>query len=190
MTAGFDYFYNRVCTTLLLAPVVWASLLPPSPLRRRCLVAYVLLFLIVGNVLALVFASAGPAFFGRVLPGNSNPYAALMNYLHSVNASRPLLAVRGQEGLWTALSRGETVFGWGISAMPSVHVASAVLAALFGFQLSKPVGIVLTIVAVCAFVASVALGWHYAADGYVGAGLACLIWWLAGRLTRRTAAAA
>jgi membrane-associated phospholipid phosphatase len=137
----------------------------------------------------LVFASAGPAFFGRVLPGHSNPYAALMNYLRSVNANRPLLAVRGQEGLWAALSRGETVFGWGISAMPSVHVASAILAALFGFHLSKPVGIVLTIVAVCAFVASVALGWHYSADGYAGAALACLIWWLAGRLTRRTPSA-
>ena len=108
--------------------------------------AYVLLFLVAGNILALVFASAGPAFFGRVLPGHSNPYAALMNYLHSVNASRPLLAVRDKRDFGRLL-RGDTVFGWGISAMPSVHLASAVLAALFGFQLSKPVGIVLTIAA-------------------------------------------
>ena len=183
ITAGLDYFYDRVCTTLLVAPVVWASLLQPSQLRRRCLVSYVLVFLIVGNIFALAFSSAGPAYFGRLLPGTPNPYAALMTYLHSLDARTPLLAVRGQEGLWTAFQHGNVVFGWGISAMPSIHVAAAVLASLFAFKLSVRVGLFLGVVAACTFVASTALGWHYAVDGYAGALLACATWWLAGRLT-------
>ncbi len=189
VTNTLDYFYDRICTGLLLAPVVWAALLPPSQLRTRCLVAYVLIFLIAGNVVALAFASAGPAYFGRLVPGLPNPYSPLMAYLHSVDARTPLLALSGQEGLWTAYQRGETLFGWGMSATPSIHVAAATLAALYGFQTSKWVGMVFVIMAVCAFVASVALGWHYAIDGYAGAAVACGIWALAGLVARRTARA-
>jgi len=34
-------------------------------------------------------------------------------------------------------------------------------------------------------VGSVALGWHYAIDGYIGGGAAILVWWAAGGLARR-----
>jgi hypothetical protein len=33
-------------------------------------------------------------------------------------------------------------------------------------------------------VASVSLGWHYALDGYVGAFLAVVVWWIAGAIER------
>ena len=45
-------------------------------------------------------------------------------------------------------------------------------------------GTILSIVALCTFVSSVALGWHYPLDGYVGAALALLIWWAAGVASR------
>ena len=65
-----------------------------------------------------------------------------------------------------------------------VASASAVLNALFGFAFSRLLGAALTIVAAVTFAASIELGWHYALDGYVGALVACGIWWFAGRLTR------
>jgi membrane-associated phospholipid phosphatase len=65
-----------------------------------------------------------------------------------------------------------------------MHVASAALMALFGYSYSRRLGVLLTAVAVCTFAASVSLGWHYALDGYVGAAIACLIWWIAGLLNR------
>ena len=68
--------------------------------------------------------------------------------------------------------------------MPSIHVASVVLNALFGFALSRLLGFALTVVALFTFAASIELGWHYALDGYVGALIACGIWWLAGVATR------
>lgn len=184
ITIALDLFYHRIWTASLLAPFVLMALARPSPLRRRFLVAFVLVFFVVGNLLALLFSSAGPAYYGRVVAGGSDPYASLMAYLHAVDATTPLLSVRGQAGLWAAYVQGRGVFGWGISAMPSVHVGSAVLATLLGFEIRRWVGVVLAAAAVCTFVSSIALGWHYAMDGYVGAAAAALIWWLAGRMTR------
>jgi membrane-associated phospholipid phosphatase len=91
--------------------------------------------------------------------------------------------VAPRAGLWYAYTHNVEALGFEVSAMPSVHVASATLLALFGFAIARPIGVLLGLIAICTFVASVALGWHYALDGYVGAILACVIWWFAGRIT-------
>jgi membrane-associated phospholipid phosphatase len=184
ITASLDWFYHRAWTALLLAAFVWTALLRPSHLRRRFLFAFVALFLIVGNVFALALASAGPAYYDLVTSGGHHPYADLLTYLRAVDAQTPLMSVRGESALWYAYSHRVQGFGYGVSAMPSMHVATAVLTAFFGFAYSRLLGVLLTIVALCTFAASVELGWHYALDGYVGALLAAGVWWLAGRVTR------
>lgn len=184
ITASLDWFYHRAWTALLIATFVWTALLRASHLRRRYLLAFVLLFLVVGNLFALALASAGPAYYDFVTAAPRDPYANLLAYLRSVDAHTPLLSVRGEQTLWYAYRHHIEAFGLGVSAMPSMHVASAVLVASFGFALSRLLGLVLTIVALCTFAASVSLGWHYAADGYVGAAIALGVWWIAGRLTR------
>jgi hypothetical protein len=187
ITTWLDWFYHRVWTTLLLAVLVWAAISRPSALRRRFLFSYAMLFVVVGTLMALAFASAGPPYYGIVSPGRPDPYAPLFEYLRSVDARSPLLSFRGEAALWQAYSHQVHGLGFGVSAMPSMHVASATLIALYGFGLSRLVGGFLTLVAIATFIASVALGWHYALDGYVGATVACLIWWLAGPLTRALA---
>jgi hypothetical protein len=179
ITTTLDWFYHRAWTALLLAAFVWTAVSRPSALRRRFLVAFALLFLVVGTVMALALASAGPAYYRFVSPG-SDPYSGLFAYLRSVDARSPLLSLRGEGALWYAYRNHVEAFGLGVSAMPSMHVASAVLMALFGYSLSRMLGLLLTAVAVCTFAASVALGWHYTLDGYVGAAIACLVWWIAG----------
>ena len=185
VTVAMDWFYHRLWAVLLFGAFACGALLPPSPLRRRYLLAFVLVFLIVGTVGALALSSAGPAYYARVVGrSSSDPYAPLLSYLDSVNVRDGLLSVRGQGGLWYAYTHDVEALGFGISAMPSVHVASATLVALFGFALARPIGALLGLIAVCTFVVSVALAWHYSLDGYVGAFLACCIWWFAGRITR------
>jgi hypothetical protein len=184
ITSSLDWFYHRAWTALLMAAFVWTALLRPSHLRRRYLVSFVLLFLVVGNLFALALASAGPAYFDAVVSTPRDPYAGLLAYLRSVDAHSPLLAVRGESALWYAYEHRVQAFGFGVSAMPSMHVASAVLTALFGFAFSRLLGLALTIVALFTFAASIELGWHYAVDGYVGALVACGTWWLAGLVTR------
>jgi PAP2 superfamily protein len=184
VTIVMDWYYHRLWVVLLLCAFAWGALLPPSPLRRQYLLAFVSVFLIVGTLGALALSSAGPAYYARVVGhSSSDPYAPLLSYLHSVNARDGLLSVRGQGGLWYAYTHDVEALGFGISAMPSVHVASATLVALFGFALSRPIGVLLGLIAICTFVVSVALAWHYALDGYVGAILACCIWWFSGLIT-------
>ena len=68
----------------------------------------------------------------------------------------------------------------GISAMPSMHNASAVLFALAFRQVSKRLGWFFAAYAAVILVGSVHLGWHYAIDGYAGVVIAVFSWWLAG----------
>jgi hypothetical protein len=186
ITVAMDWFYHRFWSAALLGAFVFGTLLRPSQLRRQYLLSIVLLFLVVGTVAALAFASAGPAYYAQVVRASSNPYGPLLEYLRSVNDHNVLLSVRGEGVLWFAYTHRIEGFGYGVSAMPSVHVASATLTALFGFALSRVLGIVLSLVAAGTLVASVTLGWHYSLDGYVGAALAGVIWWFAGRVTRET----
>jgi membrane-associated phospholipid phosphatase len=86
--------------------------------------------------------------------------------------------------LWSAYQQHLEGFGFGVSAMPSVHVASAMVVALFGFAQSRLLGVILSVVALCTFVSSVTLGWHYPLDGYIGALVALVIWWAAGLVSR------
>ena len=87
-----------------------------------------------------------------------------------------------QQMLWDNYQNNKAGMGSGISAMPSMHVATAVLLALFGWRYSRQAGIALTLYAVVIMIGSVHLGWHYALDGYVGALGAMVVWRLVGRL--------
>lgn len=184
LTLVLDRYYHVFWPSLMVGAFVFATLMPASPLRRRYLVAALLVFLIVGNLAALFLSSAGPAYYANVVVGPADPYGALMQYLHSVDARYGLISAADQRSLWFAYSRGLEGFGAGISAMPSVHIASATLCALFGAALDKRLGIALGLAVLLMFVGSVNLGWHYALDGYVGAALAYAIWLFAGRITR------
>ena len=70
----------------------------------------------------------------------------------------------------------------GISAMPSIHVAMAVVFALLGMRVNCWLGIVLIAYAVIIQIGSVILGWHYAIDGYVSIILTILLWKLVGKI--------
>jgi hypothetical protein len=185
ITVGVDWFYHRVWSVLLLALFAVSAVSPSSALQRRFILSYVLVFFLVGNVFALLLSSAGPPYYSLVVHSPVDPYSQVFAYLHSVQAHSPLLSVQGQTVLWLAYSERLEVFGIGVSAMPSVHVASAMLITMFGFAQSRLLGVIFSITALGTFVSSVALGWHYPLDGYVGAALALVIWWAAGVVTRK-----
>jgi hypothetical protein len=104
-----------------------------------------------------------------------------MQYLYRTNETIPIWALDTQQMLWRDYQHSRTGLGSGISAMPSVHVATATLLALFGWQYSRPYGIALTLFAVIIFIGSIHLGWHYAVDGYAAILGTLAIWWGVGR---------
>ena len=165
---------------VLVGVVVWQAWNPDREGRLRFLLAFVLVWILLGTGLATVLSSAGPCYY-RQVTGQPDPYAPLFEYLHSVDARTPLGNLRAQEWLWTNYRSG--VENVSISAMPSMHVALPLLYVLA--SLRKPVvAFGFAIYALLIFVASVHLGWHYAIDGYVSALAVPILWWVAGILAR------
>ena len=73
----------------------------------------------------------------------------------------------------------------GISAMPSIHVAMAMIFMLTGWRANKLLGIVLTLYALIIQIGSILLAWHYAIDGYFSIVFTILIWNVIGKLLEK-----
>lgn len=173
--------YNLWFVVLLFCFFWFGYARTDSRLRQRYLIAYLSLWLVGTCVLGTVFSSAGPCFYGFVVEG-ANPYASLLDTLKSANAIYPIWAVPTQETLWQSHLAGHGDVE-GVSAMPSLHVATSVLFILQARAWGKRWAVWFTVpFALVILAGSVVLGWHYAVDGYAGALVALFCWWLAGRL--------
>jgi hypothetical protein len=160
-------------------------------LRARYLVAFLLTWIVVGSFAAYYLASAGPCYYERVFgDAHFRPLMARLSVIDAeLKAFAPgfgLEALRVQDLLWASYTGKRGLFGGGISAMPSMHMAMAVLMACGGWQLGRKVGWALSGFAALIWIGSVHLGWHYALDGAVALGLTLAIWrasgWLVDRL--------
>lgn len=161
---------------LLLMWAVWLSFALPRgerPNRTRYMISFMLVWSIAGSLLATVFASAGPCYYQSVVPGVS-PYAPLMDYLHAVDATYPVWALDVQDRLWAGYKGGLTSFG--ISAMPSLHNAVALLMVLATWNTKSWAWRVLVAHAVLVFLGSIHLAWHYAIDAYLAWMVALVVW--------------
>ncbi len=147
------------------------------------LLAMALTFIIGGNLLAVVFSSAGPVYYGSL--GHGEDFAPLMATLRGFAEVSPVWALNVQEALWLGHIADGPISG--ISAMPSMHMASSTLLVFYGFRYARWAGWLLAAYAVLILIGSVQLAWHYAIDSYAGALLALLCWCLAARMTNRGA---
>jgi len=155
---------------------------PESQLRMQFLIAFLLTWAVGGNLVATIFSSAGPVYFQNL--GLGDTYAGLMAQLKAHAATAPVTVINTQNLLWMLHTHDQALNG--ISAFPSMHVASSVLMAIFLRRISRLLGLMATIFAVGIMLGSVLLAWHYAVDGYAGAVIAVLAWIVAGWLVRLT----
>jgi hypothetical protein len=155
--------------------IFWMSWSSRRFLRVQFFICFILLWIFLGTIMATLLSSAGPCYYEKVT-GLPDPYTPLLAYLHKVNLTYPLLALRNQQGLWEAYEKQRFLPFGGISAMPSMHVAGAVLFAIIGWNVSKWLGVLLSAFAVLILIASVALAWHYAIDGYFSALGTFVLW--------------
>ena len=146
----------------------------------RFIFALLLGFALGGNVLALVLSSAGPVYFQAF--GFGPDFAPLVQGLRASDQVSPVWALDVQRTLLKGFNDETTVSG--ISAMPSMHVASSVIMTLYAFSWRRWAGWLLVLFSVLIVLGSVHLGWHYAVDAYLAIPLALACWWLAGRLCR------
>ncbi|WP_342236292.1 phosphatase PAP2 family protein [Inquilinus sp. OTU3971] len=182
VTAAINFLYNIWFFILFFIVITVAFSASRPTLQRTFLYAFVLTWSLGGNLLATIFSSAGPAYFARL--GLGDGFEPLMASLRSFADVVPVWALGTQDTLWQAYTGSDAAIA-GISAMPSMHVASSVLFVLYGFGVSRRIGWPLVAFAVAIFLGSIHLGWHYAVDGYMGVVVALAAWWMAVRLQRR-----
>lgn len=180
--------YNLWFVVLLFCFFWFGYARQDSHLRQRYLIAYLSLWLLGTCVVGTLLSSAGPCFYGLVVPG-ADPYAALLATLKSANDVYPIWAVPTQATLWQSHLAGHGEIE-GVSAMPSLHVATSVLFILLARAWGQRWFLWFTVpFAGLILIGSIVLGWHYAVDGYAGGVLAVICWWFAGKVAPRPAAA-
>ncbi len=176
---GIDMIYDMWAGFLVgawLAAFVFGAKLARNGLQY-CL-AVLMTWFIGGVVLATGLSSAGPCYFLEVT-GQSD-FVGQMDQLRAIGGLR---AVDYQQILWAQYQSGVLGLG-GISAMPSMHCATAFLMILaFGHHSTfwRWVTIVYFLIIL---LGSFLLAWHYLVDGLLAIPIAWLGWILAGRLLR------
>ncbi len=166
---------------VLFGIVFWQAFsLRDRLLRMQFLLSFLLVWCVIGTLAATLLSSAGPVYYGRIT-GAEDIFEPLMAYLRTANETMPVLALELQELLWTRYENGSLGLGSGISAMPSMHVATSFLFALLGWRSHRVLGVALSVFAFLILVGSVHLGWHYAIDGYLAIAMTWGVWLAVGR---------
>jgi len=156
--------YHPAWFVLMIVALLRTAAAPPSPEKSAVLLGYFVLWSLVGPAIHTMIPAAGPIFFERLDYG---PRFA------SLDSGPETKAVA--DYLWSIYSTGSFGAGSGISAMPSMHVTiSSWTVIAFNFFVPRWRGVAV-LGWVVIFLMSIALGWHYACDGIVGAiaALAC-----------------
>ena len=177
---GYNYGWAVISMSL---PVLVMLFDRDATRRNRLLVLYLFVWIGLGNVVATLFASAGPVYY-EALTGVDRfaAYEAARGALMQPDHPVRLL----QDALWANVSGREGRLGLGISAFPSVHVGIAALVMVYLVALGRVAGLIG--IAYCALTqwSSVVYGWHYAVDGYASILLVVAVWVLVRRLQERS----
>ena len=184
-TLFINLIYNLWLLFLYLVLYSQLFSLKNPALRMRFFYTFTLTWIVNGTILAILFSSAGPCYYDLVI--GSDRFMPLMEYLLMVSPWHdPIWALDTQLKLWDHYVGGDMGVGAGISAMPSVHVATAFLFMLLGFSSGKIFWKLASFVYFLFIMAgSVHLGWHYAIDGYLAIIVTWGIWILVEKVSDR-----
>lgn len=170
---ALQWNYTVPWMALTFVPIFFVAIDAPHLRLRYCL-TFVLVWAILGNLLACLFLSAGPIFYVDIT-GDAARFDAVKQILDGT------LGSTFHRYLWQAFAEGTVGLGTGISAFPSLHVAAAMMNALFLRDLNRIAGLAGFAYVAVILVSSVLLGWHYAVDGYASI---LVVWLLHGALKR------
>jgi PAP2 superfamily len=182
MTGSYAFWFSVLLTALTLASFTRRN--PQA--RMQFMLAHMLSWFLIGNVMAILLSSAGPAYYERL--GLGDAYQPLLALLDAHAKTYPYSVRELQEVLWDLYTFPEGGFSV-ISAMPSMHVASTLVITLYAFTASRWLGWAMAAFTFTIFIASFMLAWHYFLDGVIAAILVAVIWKFSGWLARRTVSA-
>lgn len=185
ITFAIDALYHPLWSIAFVAVWCWQALDHRDPvLRLQFLLSFLMVWILLGSAGATLMSSAGPCYYGHVV-GQPDPFAAQLAFLAESGRQVPLASAFAQDALWRAYVSGFVGVGSGISAMPSVHVATTLLFLLLGRWHSRWLALGFGALLAVVLVGSVHLGWHYAVDSYAAILVTVPIWLTAGWAARR-----
>jgi len=166
---------------LMLTASILAVLAMPKlrAVRAQFLWSFLLVWPVLGNVVAVSVMTAGPVYYDLV--ACDLRFAALLDYV----LKNSLMQQEIQALLWTSHTHGQAGLGTGISAFPSLHVAVATLFVLLAWHVNRWAKWASIVFAVTTLFTSVHLGWHYAIDGYFSIAATYVIWLMAGKILKQ-----
>lgn len=154
-------FYHRGWFAMMIVTLLVVLAARPSPEKSAVMLTYFLLWSVVGPVVHTLLPAAGPVFYAQM--GYGDRFAALQE----VTETREVATY-----LWTIYSGEGFGPGSGISAMPSLHIATVGWMVLAVRLFAPRWTWVMAVAGFLIFLLSISLGWHYALDGIVGAAAA------------------
>jgi hypothetical protein len=175
VTQIIEFIYSPIWLSCLLIFVLYFCFTTADlQHRRRVLLSFILVWIINGAVLAGLFMSGGPVYYGAITHDYAR-YAGLVRYL-SFDHALPFSATAEQNMLWQLHVSGAPNVGAGISAFPSLHVSMILLCCLAAWRVNR--WCLYALIGLSAVIVSgaVHLGWHYAVGTYVDFLLVPIIW--------------
>lgn len=158
----------------------WYAFTRDPKLQIRGLLSYLLTWSFLGNLTATALSSVGPCFYHMFY--DDTRFVPLLTKLQEIDSDHHRIFALGAMK-YLSSNIGVDLPGNGISAMPSLHVAIAMLFFLScrSYAPSRLLAIVAGAYAAVVFLSSVHLGWHYASDGLVSIVVVFIIWHLTGK---------
>ena len=152
------WIYSPGWFVSILITFFWILLKPPSDCKSAAILSYFILWSLFGPLGQAMLSSAGPIFYAQIGLGD-----------RFSDMSIPTVTKTIADYLWLHYEQRSLAPGAGISAMPSMHIASMawVLLSLAAYRSLWFVPALL--LSLYIYIGSMALGWHYATDGVVGA---------------------
>lgn len=164
-TTPLAILYHRGWFALMIITLLVLLMQPASAQKSAVMLTYFLLWSVFGPVVHTLCPAGGPVFYAALGYGNS--FSALAMEEETREAARYL---------WRFYSDQTFGPGAGISAMPSLHIATMAWMVIAVSQFAKRWTLPMMAAAILIFLLSVSLGWHYAVDGMVGSAGAFAIW--------------
>jgi hypothetical protein len=159
------YFYHRGWFALMIIVLLKVLISPSSSMKNAIMLSYFVLWSLFGPLMHIALPAGGPVFFARL--GYGDAFSGLMMEAETRRLS---------EYLWLVYSERSFAGGAGISAMPSLHIATTAWMIIAVRQFAPRWTLPVTAAGFLIFLLSVSLGWHYAIDGIIGAIGAYVIW--------------
>jgi hypothetical protein len=158
-------FYHRVWFGLMIITLLMVLMKPSSAEKSATLLTYFMLWSLFGPLVHSLLPAAGPVFYEQL--GYGNRFAGLVMEPETRQAAGYL---------WHFYANQSFGGGAGISAMPSLHIATTAWMVIAVGKFAPRWTVPMSAAGALIFLLSVSLGWHYVIDGLVGTAGAFAIW--------------